>query len=215
MRCWYCERSNEKIADNFFGDFNCEFCNVQNSCYDPNTPKLEKENKPKTTHEEWLENREEKKDMKPPKRDSKDFEKVAIGEMIIGVIDDVVYDQQHKFKGYQGAEDTIQPAVRLKFTFKEYKYHHYSRWFKFSYAEKSNLYKIFLTKLVENAQPDMDFDLDMLKGMKIKTVWNENGDFQNLESIFPFDAKIKAETLSEDKPQDEEIHLENMGEEQE
>lgn len=145
--------------------------------------------------------------MKPPKKDSKDYEKVAIGEMITGVIDDVVYDQEHKFKGFQGKEDTIQPAVRFKFMLEGYKYHHYSRWFKFSYAEKSNLYKLFLTKLVENAHPDMDFDLDLLKGIKVKTLWNENGDFQNLESIFPFGGKVKTiAPLQVDEPVDEEIH---------
>lgn len=33
--CWYCGQINEKIADNFFGDFNCESCGVQNDVYNP------------------------------------------------------------------------------------------------------------------------------------------------------------------------------------
>jgi len=33
--CWYCERINEQIADDFFGDFNCKYCGVQNSVYNP------------------------------------------------------------------------------------------------------------------------------------------------------------------------------------
>lgn len=130
--------------------------------------------------------------MKPPQNKKLEFEKVAIGEMLPGIIEDIQYDKEHKFKGFQGKEDTIQPAVRFKFVLDGYKFSHYSRWFKFNYGEKANLYKIFLTKLVENAESDMDFDLDILKGMKVKTLWNENGDFQNLESIFPNQAKVKA-----------------------
>lgn len=33
--CWFCEKENKQIADDFFGDFNCESCSVQNSVYDP------------------------------------------------------------------------------------------------------------------------------------------------------------------------------------
>jgi hypothetical protein len=40
--------------------------------------------------------------------------------------------------------------------------------------------------------PDMDLDLDLLKNMQVKTLWNENGEYQNLESIFPVGAKVKA-----------------------
>lgn len=31
--CWYCEKINNQIDDNFLGDFNCEFCKIQNSIY--------------------------------------------------------------------------------------------------------------------------------------------------------------------------------------
>ena len=141
--------------------------------------------------------------MKPPQT-HREFEKVKIGEMITGTISEVMYDQEHKFKGFQGGEDTTQPAVRFKFILDGYKFAHYSRWFKFNYGERANLYKIFLVKLVENAKPDMDFDLDLLKGMYVKTVWNENGDFQNLESIFPVGDKVKAsDVLAPTEPLDE------------
>ena len=150
--------------------------------------------------------------MKPPANKKTDFEKVVVGEMLPGIIEDITYDQEHKFKGYQGGPDTEQPAVRFKFALDGYKYAHYSRWYKFNYGEKANLYKIFLVKLVENAVPDMDFDLDLLKGMKVKTLWNENKDFQNLESIYPIDAKKKAddslpkvEDWQEEEQQPEEI----------
>lgn len=189
--CWYCNQVNEQIPDDFVGDFNCVSCGVENDCLDGSMPDLKPENQ--TTESEWLNKEEEK--MKPPSKDKTDFEKVAIGEMLPGVIEDISYDQEHKFKGYQGGPDTIQPAVRFKFVLDGYKFAHYSRWYKFNYGEKANLYKIFLIKLVENAEPNIDFDLDLLKGMKVKTLWNENGDFQNLESIYPIDAKAKASDL--------------------
>ena len=145
--------------------------------------------------------------MKPEKHSNKEFEKLVIGDMILGRIDDIQYDQEHKFKGFQGKEDTIQPAVRIKFILDGYSYPHYSRWYKFSYGEKSNLYKIFLVKLVENAKPDMDFDLDYLKSLKVKTLWTENGDFQNLESIFPAEGKVKADNPPKQESIEEEIPL--------
>jgi len=144
--------------------------------------------------------------MRPPKRESKDYEKVAIGEMIPGVIDVVEYDTEHKFKGFQGKEDTIQPAIRLKFKLDGYQYPHYSRWMKFNLGEKANLYKKYVAKLVENAVPDMDFDLDILNGMKIKTVWSEENDFQNIDAIYPDGKKIKVElsTPSQEPTHEEE-----------
>lgn len=207
--CWYCKKEFEYEGEKY-QDITCPYCKILNSIYDPNAK--EEIKPPLTTHDEYLAQKEE--EMKPPQT-HKDFEKVAIGEMLTGVINEVMYDQEHKFKGYQGKEDTIQPAVRFKFALDGYKFPHYSRWFKFSYGEKSNLYKIFLTKLVENAKPDMDFDLDLLKGLKVKTLWNENNDFQNLESIFPFESKVKAADMKEATPEaDEEIHpVEDMPDE--
>ncbi len=131
---------------------------------------------------------------RPPKREQKDYEKVAIGEMIPGIIEEVCYDNEHKFKGFQGKEDTIQPAVRLKFKLDGYKFPHYTRWMKFTLGEKANLYKKYISKLMENAVPDMDFDLDVLNGMKIKTTWSEENDFQNIDAIYPAGLKIKVDT---------------------
>jgi hypothetical protein len=36
----------------------------------------------------------------------------------------------------------------------------------------------------------MKFDIDLLKGMKIKTMWSQNGDFDNLDQIRPASGKI-------------------------
>jgi hypothetical protein len=128
--------------------------------------------------------------MKPQKRSSTDYEKLKIGEFITGEIEKVEYDQEHTFKGFQGKEDTIQPAVRFKFRFDGYNFPHYSRWMKFMYAPKANLFVKYVSKLVKDAEPDMDFDLDLLNGVRVKTIWAENGDFQNIENIFPLGEKV-------------------------
>jgi len=127
--------------------------------------------------------------MKPPARPKTEFEKVMIGEFITGVISNIEYDMEHKFKGFQGQEDTVQPAMRLVFTLDGYKFKHYSRWMKFSLSEKANLYKKYISKLVDGAVPDCDFDIDHLKGMRVKTIWDEQNGFQNIENIFALDGK--------------------------
>ncbi len=131
--------------------------------------------------------------MRPPARSSTTFEKVVIGEFITGIIEVIEYDMEHKFKGFEGKEDSVVPAVRFIFKLDGYQYKHYSRWMKFNMGEKANLYKKYISKLVANAKPDMNFDLDVLLGMPVKTIWEENGDFQNLESIYPAGKKIKVE----------------------
>lgn len=137
--------------------------------------------------------------MKPPKRETT-FEKLKIGEMLPGAIEDIEYDISHKFS-FKG-EDKISPGVRFVFKVDGYQYHHRSRWMKFNAGEKSNLYKMILSKLVSNAKPDMEFDIDHLKGLRVKTLWAENNDFQNLESVFPEDEKVLFTT--EDAPMEEE-----------
>lgn len=130
--------------------------------------------------------------MKPPRRESTMlFEKVKVDEFINGIIEDITYDQEHAFKGFQGKPDTKQPGVRIKFKLEGYEYPHYSRWMKFSYDDRSNLFKTFLAPLVEGANKDLDFDLDQLKGMKVKTLWSENGEFQNLDTVRPVGKKVK------------------------
>ena len=133
--------------------------------------------------------------MRPPKRDTIKFEKVAIGEMITGIIEEVQYDEKHTFKGFQGGPDTNSPAIRFKLKLDNYEFPHFSRWMRFNLGSKSNLFNKYISKLIENAHPDMDIDLDVLKGVRIKTVWSENGDFQNIEAIFPNGSKIDANSF--------------------
>lgn len=130
--------------------------------------------------------------MKPPKHATQ-YEKVAIGEFINGEIQAIQYDQEHKF--IFNKVETIAPGVRIVFMLDGYQYPKYSRWMRFNYGEKANLYKLILFKLVEGAFPDMDFDLDCIRNMRVKTLWNENNNFQNLESIFPLDTKVPLNTI--------------------
>ncbi len=126
--------------------------------------------------------------MRPPKRD--DFEKVSIGDFIEGTIVDIEYDNEHKFKGFQGGEDRISPAVRIVLELDGYKFPHRTSWMTFSYGDRTNLFTRYMVKLVEGAQKDMDFDLDNIKQMRVKTLWTEKDNFQFIESIFPLEGKI-------------------------
>lgn len=130
--------------------------------------------------------------MKPPKREQTDFERVKDDEWISGVIEEIQYDETHKFS-YQGQEK-VAAAVRLKFKLDGYQWPHYSRWMTFSYGEKSNLFNKYLSRLVQGAVPDMDFDLDALRGLKIKTMWSTKNDYQGLEMIRPLDKLISKDT---------------------
>jgi len=141
----------------------------------------------------------------PPKRTTQ-FEKVGIGEFIKGEISDIEYDQKHKFT-FQGKE-TEAPALRFIFKLDGYQYLHRSRWMKFNLGEKANLFKKYVSKLVANAHKDMCFDLDELKGMRVKTIWEENNDFQNIESIYPEIEKITVQEVESDSQPEEEKDLE-------
>lgn len=129
--------------------------------------------------------------MRPPQRNKTEFEKLPADEWINGVIQDIQYEPEYKreFKG----ETKVGPALRFKFAFEGCVFPHYSRWMSFSTGEKSNIYKKYLINLIQDAKPDMDIEMDLLKGMKIKTMWSNNGDFQNLEMIRPVGDKIKIE----------------------
>lgn len=150
--------------------------------------------------------------MKPLKRDSSSilYEKVSTEDFVAGIIEEVQYQKEHIFKGYGKDEngnprpDKKLPATRFKFKLEGCEYPHYSKWMFFGYSEKSNLYLKFLVPLVEGAKPDMDFDLDQLKGMKVKTLWVNKGDFQHIETIRPIGKKITPLNVTEDEPA--EIH---------
>ena len=143
--------------------------------------------------------------MRPPKSSSGDFERIRdYDTWIPGAISEISLREDHDtgFKHPARKEDgtphpksgqpVICDQVRLKFTLEGYQYPHFSRWMRYSYGEKSNLYLKYLKFLVEGAQPDLKFDLDLLKHMAVKTMWTQNGDWDNLEQIRPLGVKVSA-----------------------
>lgn len=151
--------------------------------------------------------------MIPPKQDKIDYELVKTGDFITGTIDNIEYNEKYSFK-FQGTE-TIGPAVRLVFKLDGYEHLHRTRWMKFVYAEKANLYKKFIVPLVAIPVPYMEFDIENLKGMKVKTIWESNvwkeKTYQNIELIRPVgekwaDSRVKhaipPEMLAGDAPEE-------------
>lgn len=129
--------------------------------------------------------------MKPPARAKTEFERIPkYDEWIEGQIIDIEYDENHK-RSFQG-DEKIGPCVRFKIGLKGCNFPHRSKWLTFSYGEKSNLYKQFVSVLVEDAEPDMDLDLDVVKGIPVKTMWSEDGDYDKLVMIRPLGDKVKA-----------------------
>lgn len=123
--------------------------------------------------------------MIPPK---KEFEQVKVDDWIPGEIIDVQYDPQHEFKSRKGSD--ISLGVRVIFALETYKDKKYSRWMYFNYAENSNLYKLFINPLVQGAHPNMSFDMDLLKGFKVKVMYTQNEQYQNLSLVRPQTEKI-------------------------
>lgn len=130
--------------------------------------------------------------MKPPPRIRPEYEKVGTEDWVSGSIEDIQRDEKRDtgFKDEETAEPIIKDCVRFKFKLDGCSYAHYSRWMTFSYHEKAGLFKKYLCSLVEGAKADMEFDIERLKGMKIKTMWANNGEFQNLEMIRPVEKKL-------------------------
>lgn len=127
--------------------------------------------------------------MRPPSRPKTEFEQVATDDWTVGVISEIQYNENHK-RIWQG-EEKVGPAVRLKFMLDGYQFPHYSGWLTFSYGEKTNLYKKYISTLVEGAVPEMEFDMDQLKDLPVKIMWKQNGEYQNVELIRPINGKVK------------------------
>ena len=127
---------------------------------------------------------------RPPERPKFDYEKVEVGNFVNGIIENIEYDNEHVFK-VKGETKPPTSAVRFVFKLDGCQYPHRSRWMTFSYGEKTNLYSKYISKLILGAMPDLDMDLDVLKGMKVKTIWAEENDFQSIENIFPLGEKLK------------------------
>lgn len=130
--------------------------------------------------------------MKPPPRTKMQYEKCRTDDWTQGIIEDIQRDEKRDsgFKDDETGENKIVDSVRFKFKLEGYEYPHYSRWMTFSYHEKATLYKKYICSLVDGVKPDGDFDLERLKGYAVKIMWQDNGDFQNIEMIRPAEKKI-------------------------
>lgn len=138
--------------------------------------------------------------MKPVKRTSenREYEKVKTDDFVTGIIDVLQYDESYTFfKGTQWEKQN--PAIRFKFKIDGYKFPHYSRWMFMGFGGKEDkkipeLYTKYVASLVEGADQDMDFELDQLKGMRVKMLWQETKGFQSVAVILPLEGKILAMT---------------------
>lgn len=126
--------------------------------------------------------------MLPPE---KPRERIPTADFITATISEIEYDLIHEtlWKG----EKKVGPAVRFCFEIDGLKEIHKSNWMGFNYSEKANLYKKYMVSLVEGAAPFMKFDLDALKGLRVKMLWQDNPNnpkFQQIENIRPLAQKI-------------------------
>ena len=134
--------------------------------------------------------------MKPTKKPI-EYEKVTTDDFVVGVIEDIKYEKDREFS-YQGEKKKVD-AVKIKFHVDGYKFSKQTPWMTFSYNEKSNLYTKYISSLVEGAHPDMDFDLDQIKGLKVRMLWKDKGDYQHIETIRPVGKKIVPLNTNPDK----------------
>lgn len=123
--------------------------------------------------------------MKFPVRPRREYEKVPVEVWINGEIEEVQYKDDHE----NFNKEKVQ-GVRLKLKLEGCSYPHYTRWMTFGCAEKSNLYKLVILPLVQDAKPFMDFDMDELTGFKIKSMWSNNDEYQNLDMMRPINGKL-------------------------
>lgn len=123
-----------------------------------------------------------------PNNGSFEYGKVALDEWIMGVIEEVQtrYDQPTtNMKG----EPCTKDQVRFKLLLDGYEFPYYSRWMTLSTHEKSNLYIKYINKLFgAKVLPDTVWDLEKLRGLKIKVMYEENTSkagrvFQNIAQL--------------------------------
>jgi hypothetical protein len=137
--------------------------------------------------------------MKPPKRQT-NYERVPVyDEWINGKIEDIEYEMERKTM-WEGKEK-VGPHVRFKFILEGCKFPKKTPWMSFNYSEKANLYKKFITALVADAAPDLDFDLDALKGLDVKVMFTQNGEYDNIEMVRPLKNKVPKGTTVDEAPE--------------
>jgi hypothetical protein len=120
-----------------------------------------------------------------------------VDEWLTGRIEEVQYDEHraYKFKNKDTNEweEGEAPHVRFKFKLDGYQWPHYSRWMKCSTHEKSNFYSKYLKFLCPQYDcQDKVVDLDKLVGLRVKTMWEDDGDYQHITQIRGLDPTINA-----------------------
>ena len=106
-----------------------------------------------------------------------DYERVEIDIWINGTILDIQerLNKNRKYKDEETNEWKTKEVEEIRFVFEldGCQYKHYSRWMTKSISERSNLFKKYLKKLLPNITPDSPVDLEGLKNLKVKTMWDE------------------------------------------
>ena len=124
-----------------------------------------------------------------------EYEKVAVDEWLTGHIEEAQYNEHreynHKNEVTGAWEKLTAPHARFKFRLDGYQYPHYSRWMKASTHEKSNFYGKYLKHLCPAYDcKDKVIDLDKLVGAKVKIMWENNEDYQNVTQIRGLDPEL-------------------------
>lgn len=119
---------------------------------------------------------------KPPRME---YENVAVDVWINGEISEIQYEDSHDFPAVKGNPAKKGPACKIILSLHGYKHPKPSFWMWFSYGEQTKLFQTYISQLVEDAKPDMDFDLDHLKGFQIKAMYVQKAgkEYQNLSQI--------------------------------
>ena len=133
-----------------------------------------------------------------------EYEKVPVDVWLDATIVEIKRDENHETT-FQG-QTTMKDCIRFKFDIDGCEMPHYSRWLTFSYSAKANLYKRYITKLVAGCSEYFDFDIESLKGMKIKLMYSETTKdgktFQNVEMVRPQGEKVNFDFTRSDIVQD-------------
>jgi len=137
--------------------------------------------------------------------EKRDFERVKVDEWLNGKIEEIQerVNENRKYKNQETGEDEVRTVneVRFKFKLDDYDYAHYSRWMTQSVGKKATLYDKYLKKLTPGLEPNKAVDLDRLKGVRVKIMWEDNEYngvvYQNVAQIRPLNEGINLECSEE------------------
>ncbi len=114
------------------------------------------------------------------------YEKVPVDTWIPGSVKNIEYDNKHTFTFH--GNSSLEKGVRIEFILDGYEWPKRTRWMKFVYAPRSTLFLKYMKPLVSGSTPNMLYDIDNLKGLRIKTMWDQSalGDgriFQGINKV--------------------------------